>query len=77
MSRQLNNLLKVETKETTGIVETPQSPPQVRRSNRRTKDAPAVRYGSVTSRRVDTTIRLRSLMRSLSKKIDLIYYHVF
>ena len=49
------------------------SPPQVRRSTRANKGIPTKRYGSATSHRVNATKKFGSI----SKKIDILYDHVF
>ena len=58
-------------------VETTHSPPKVRRSTRSTKGIPPTRYGSVASHRVNVSTKLGKWLKSMSKKIDDIYDHVF
>ena len=54
-------------------VETSHSPPKVRRSTRSTKGIPPMKYGSVTSHKVNVSANLQKWMSCISKKSDVIY----
>ena len=53
------------------------SPPKERRSMRANKGIPPKRYQSITSHRVNATKKFRNWLSSISKKIDILYDHVF
>ena len=53
------------------------SPSKVRRSARSNKDIPPTRCGSITSHRVNATKKFGNWLSSISKKIDILYDHVF
>ena len=53
------------------------STPKMKRSPRSNKDIPPTRYGSVCSHNVNISTKVGEWLNSISKKIDVIYYHVF
>ena len=59
------------------LVKPIESPPKVRRSARSNKGIPLTRYGSITSHKVSATKKLGTWLSSMSKKIDMLYDHVF
>ena len=54
-----------------------ESPPNLRRSARSNKGIPPTRYGTITSHRVNATKKFGKWLSSISKKIDILYDHVF
>ena len=70
----LFNEVPVEPSESSKPIE---SPPKVRRSARSNKGIPPTRYGSITSHKVSATKKLGTWLSSMSKKIDMLYDHVF
>ena len=67
----------VETEVPSEPSEPVESPPKVRKSARSNKGIPPTRYGSIVSNRVNGTKKFGKWLNSISKKIDILYDHVF
>ena len=74
IEKSIVNEVPVEPSESSKAIE---SPPKVRRSARSNKGIPPTRYGSITSHKVNATKKLGTWLSSMSKKIDMLYDHVF
>ena len=71
--KSIVNEVPVEPSESSKPIESP----KVRRSARSNKGIPPTRYGSITSHKVSATRKLGTWLGSMSKKIDMLYDHVF